>query len=296
MIFILIALDFYGDDESATFETTNIVNNFYRIELKSAIIDELFIDETTNNLFNFDREEWSYETVALAKFQGNLEAGNITNNDTPIEYIKFRKRKVDTLLWQDIAIFTFDVLQQIYEYTDRVVQATEEFEYMIIPITSSVTGSFVTSRIQCDFESTFLVDKSNSYQLLYNLEYSDIENVLPSTTIETYSKYPTVVYGQSEYSKSSIKTLIISDYSISGEIDKRQERLNRENMMRFLNNRKPKILKDGSGRYYLISILGGIRETPNNNLSQSISEINFNWVEIGDAQNETDLKNNGLID
>jgi hypothetical protein len=51
--------------------------------------------------------------------------------------------------------------------------------------------------------------------------------------------------------------------------------------MKFLKNKKPKILRDSAGRYYLISITGNPKEIPNNGLQGSIAEVDFQFVEIG---------------
>ncbi len=279
---MIIGLDTYGDEEMIH-QITNPIANIYRLELQNCVVDTIKIDSDGSLPYSSLKEEWLYSTVFLADFKNNLEAGNIDNKGLPIEYIQFKKRNIDDLAWETIITLPFNSLETIYTFTDRLVQSTEQYEYAIIPITASVEGEYTSANIECSFEGTWLCDRVDGYQLLYNLQYDAIENVVPSKVFNPLSQYPIVVYGENDYKKGSIKSLVLSN-NYDGKINPRQERLTREQLMKFLKNKKPKILKDYAGRYYVVSVIGNPQEFPNNNLSQTISDVSFDWVEIADPQ------------
>lgn len=282
---MIIGIDAYGDQEAMAFQTLTVVNRFYRMQLGGAIFDEVFADKETSGLLAFNEQDWSYLTVLKGGFKNSLEAGNLQNAGVPIEGLQIRKRRIDSLTWVDLILIPFNLQNSVYEFYDRICQATQVYEYMVVPVTSNVYGSSVTEQIECEFSDTFVIDRDTSYRLYCNLEYGDIQNVLPNTVVETFQKYPTVLYGQPDYHRGSVKALILTDNTVStGVINNRQERLNREQMMSFFKNKKPKILKDGSGRYYLVAIVGNPTETPSNQLNQAISDISFEWVQIDDAK------------
>jgi hypothetical protein len=284
-----------GDDDNG-FYTMIASNVFNKVKLNNMELDEIFATSDTS-IDNFLRQEWDENTLFLGKFENSLEAGNVDNNNIPIEYLIIKKRKKTDLTWQDIYKITFDINISKYEYIDNLVQANQTYEYALVPVTANVIGEFISAEVKCEFDGTFVVDKNESYQFLYNLEYGDIINNSPATVINTFSKYPTVLYsGEIDYKSGKIKSLVLSnDFIDSGQVDYISNRTLTDNLIKFLKNKKPKILKDASGRYYMIAVLGEPTESPNNVLNQSISEVSFSWVECGDANDAQTLIDNGFI-
>lgn len=292
---LIIGLGAFGD-ETSLFNTLVPANNFERIEVTDVIIDEIYMGEETDN-YNTEKQEWGFDTVLIGKFAGSLECGNVENRGMPIEKLVFKKRLKTELEWQDMIIFDYDLLTNIYSHIDYIVQSTEEYEYMIAPYTSGVMGTSIFDEILCAFDGTFIVDKEKSYQIVYDLEYGNITYNIPHAVIETFSPYPTTIYsGQTKYKSGNIQALILSSETVdSSTINARQERLTRDDFLKFINDKKPKILKDYGGRHYMISIFESV-ESPKNELGQAISNISFSWVECGDANNIIDLINNGFIE
>jgi hypothetical protein len=253
---MFIGLNFFGSQDNLVYETNNRLTDIYRLELTNIIVDEMEIRTDTSIPFSTDKSEWDYDFIAKAEFKGNLEAGNIDNGGIPVEKIVFKKRKSIDLIWQTVCTMTFDTLIKYYTYIDRMVQATEEYEYAIIPVTANVEGEYTVASIECSFDGSWICDRDTGYKLFYNLEYGDIDHVLPSTVVETFYQYPTIVNGIQDYAKGNVKAVIMTDDDIeNGTITPRDERILRENLIKFIKNRKPKILKDSSGRYFIVSTL-----------------------------------------
>lgn len=291
---MILGYDFWGDAE---FESSCALNNFNRLDLSNSIVDELYLDSDITKSFSTLKDDWQYTTVMDAKFQGDLEAGSVNGKGVPIEQIKFRRRKTDSLLWQDIAIFDFDMMVKIYTFVDNIIASNEDYEYCLVPLTQGVIGNSITGQIHTSFDGTWISNTEKSYQLLANLEYSAIENVFPTTIIETFSKYPIILSSPVDYKKSTLKCKVLTSEVIENngisQSDIKPLKQLKDNMFKFFKSRKPFILKSANGDYYMVSLMN-FKESPDNDLKGMVSGIQFDWVEVGDIENLTDLKNNGL--
>ena len=169
---MFISLDFFGLDEGAVFKTNIGHVNYNELQITGTMIDEIYVDEDIEIPVTTDNpESWTYSTILNAKFQGNLEAGNLSANGSEIELIKFQKRRWDELEWTDVGEVKYNEDGKvIYELLDKFVANQQVYQYSLLPVTSSVLGSRVLSEdITVDFEGVFLSDKDNNYRLLYDL-------------------------------------------------------------------------------------------------------------------------------
>ena len=295
---MILGLDFFADDESLT-PTHNAISEISRIKIRNAIYDEINIRERVNLLFNTDKTEWQYDNVLLAKFQGNLNAGNVDFVGMSVANLLIKRRKAEEFEWQNLHEFEFDVNVIDYEFYDRYTEANQEYEYAVVPVTDGdVEGNFITSSIIPEFEGAFLLDKNNIFKLIYNMEYGTTERVQLNEVFNPIdSKYPIVVSnGDIDYERGSVNALVLSASTINNnDIDRRQEKLHRKQLTDFLVNKKPKVLKDGNGNIWIISNIGRPNIDYLNNLGQSLARVSFEWVEIEDSNNLDALIVNGLL-
>ena len=70
----------------------------------------------------------------------------------------------------------------------------------------------------------------------------------------------------------------------------------REAMEKFLTNKSPKIIKDWNGNIWLVMFTSDIELTFRNEWGMGIASFNATWTEIGNAEDQYDLQNSGLID
>lgn len=293
---MIISYDFFGYEDGTLFDSNVSLGTYNRLELKNGKFDEVKIDEEIL-AYDSGKKEWGYYTVFKAEFKNDLEAGNVNLNGVPIIKFKLQKRKSTELLWQDVKEFDFDINIQQYVIIDKFVESGETYEYSLMPVgAGEIYGDRSTLSVDCEFENTWIFDKDIIYQLLYNLEYSEIENIQKSVTFETLgSQYPIIVDSDLDYRQSSIKAMLVSNGSMNGNIDVKQEKLNRKQIVSFLKSRQPKILKDGGGNYILVK-LSNVKEMPKNEFNQRLYDISFSWTEIGDALDDKTLRQNNLLD
>lgn len=272
-------------------------NNIYRMDMKNGKFDEIKID-AADLPYNTSKQEWDFYTLAIGRFENDkLEFGNIENKGMPIQYIRFKRRKIDDLTWTNIKDIPFDKNVELYELEDNYVKAHQEYEYGISPVIENLEGQINSKQIEAIFDDLFLIGKDNkTYKVHYDLELGDIEYVRETSMTTTLgSQYPYFQSSNVKYRKGSIKNTMISDKSIEiyGISDK-DEIKNKENILNFLDDGKTKLLKNGSGIFYLVR-LTDVRETPFNQLQQRISGVSFTFTEIGNAESLQELILNGLV-
>ena len=296
---MLIGLGVFALDDLGVFQTQNSIGTTQNITLTNGVYDEFHLQNVYTSTFASTLDNWTSSTLLLAKFQDNLSAGNIDIGGLTIETLKIKKRKIDTLVWEDVAEIIFSSDTSTYTHNDRLVESSEEYEYVIQPCTSSVEGDYsaITS-IDVLFEGAFLFDADYNYRLFYNFELGDVITNIPNSTVEFLgAKYPIVLYSAiTDYKSGSIRAMLISDATVSANaIDIKAEKVYRKALMEFLNNKQPKLLKSMDGNYMLISITSTPKLSPVNSLNAFVYDLSFDFVEINDASDYDILVENGIV-
>lgn len=267
------------------------------LSIEGINLDYIKIDEDLIEFLN-EKGEWGYETILLGEFINNLEAGNVSNGGLQIDYLKLKKRKKDELIWQDIKIFSYDPEVKRYNFEDRLVESYETYEYAVQPITSEIVGSESIESIDVEFDGIWIIGEFNEHQLFYNTEIQEIKSNVSQNVVTTLgNRYPFVIKnGNINYKEFSVSGRIVSKMSCdTSRPNFKEEKKLRNVIMSFLENGKPKIIKDNSGNYVLCQIVDTPTLSPINTLDRGIYDISFNVVEIGDSYDEDTLLQYGLI-
>lgn len=290
-----IGLDCVGGSDYGLFDCRASMQSFDYLEIRNGIFDEWKIDSELI-LFTPEQKHWDYDTMLLATFNNTLEAGNVSNEGREIEYLRFKRRSKNRLKWTTFAQLSYSTHQTHYSVFDRLVQGQEEYEYCVVPVSQGIEGRETIQDVVCDFDGLWLVDNEMGYKLMYDLNYGSISYTQQTAVLETLEyQYPFFMTNSINYKRGSITAKIVTTKSADDMIvDFYSERQLRERMFEFVSNRKPKILKDFLGRYYLV-MLSGVRETPDSRFGGGLVDVSFDWMEIGDANNTKDLEDMGLL-
>lgn len=296
---MIISFDFFGFENGAVFDTRGGHSEYYQLEAYDGLLDHLHVDRDTSIDDSTTKTEYfTYDTIMVARFNGDLEGGSLSNSGHEIEKIRFQKRKRDELYWTDVSELAYDYPNKtLYETLDKYIQNDFEYEYALLPVTNDVIGNRVISDlIRTSFDGYFLSDNDNNYRLLLDAELGSIEHVMNNSLLETLNgKYPIITYGNLDYRQGSIQAVILSTDAIhSGIYSIGIEKQERDSLLQFLKNRKPKILRGMGSELMMVVIVGSPSETQFNKVV-GVSSISFDYVEIDEINSNT-LRNNGLID
>lgn len=257
------------------------INNINYLEIKNCVVDEIHVRENTSNIdLSPTKEEWQFDTFLLAKFLGDLEAGNISLGGLPIDRFKIRKRRIDSVKIQDLGIVPLSEEGKFY-FLDTGVRPRITYEYQVSPMSGDIEGQPFLVQISVDFEYWWLSDATyttnESYPFFANMEVSDITiNKQRHVYDDTFNKYPMVSYGNQKY-KSGIITALLIDSFMEVSINYRQK------VIDFINNGKPKYLRTDEGDIWLVDT-HTCSYKPFTNLIEPLSSITFSFMEVGEAE------------
>lgn len=292
---IILGNSFLGADNSYT-PTVTDVDRINKITVSNAEFDTIVV---TNNIELNDMTNlvWDNDTILLATFDGTLNAGNVDFVLENTSDLLIKRREKGTFDWQTIyqkPIITtedFNIL-----YLDKYCKNNTEYEYACVGALNGVEGNYSVIEVESKFNGMFIMDKDNIYGTVLDLGSCD-------TTRNHYlmkQEYPAHKYpGAYSYSEANYDSGEASGYFVRFDsenceflIDDNTKYM--KEIIDFLTNHKPKVLKLEDGRMWLISVDGMPTDTEDGHKLHRI--ISFSWFESGNYNSEEDLYNADLID
>lgn len=276
--------------------TPTYINNINSITLKNGIYDELFVTKKDMSYTKEMQEEWDFDTILHAKFNGDLLAGNVNFALDSIDSVVIKRRIVGENNWISIIKVKIDKPEDFnFSRLDKYVRANTEYEYALVPVINGVEGNLNINKVLCEFEGIFIMEKDITYGSVADISMATTKNRPTSIINPLNSKYPSVITnGLNNYYSGNTSALFIEDKDYNYNWNFFNSRKYREDILDFLCNGKAKILKHFDGRMFLISVVDN--PTMDESISNFYPKISFSWVEIGDSENPDDLYNNNLTD
>ena len=269
--------------------------------VSNGIYDEIKIDEILDSLNSILKEEWSMDTAFLAKFQKNLEAGNI-GQGTKIEKLRFKRRKVGTLDWETMLDMNFNIDIENYDMIDYLIESSDTYEYALVPLLQGFEGQGVSSQVDTNYISMFLTGSDGNgniinYPLRFDETNSDIkinEDIVYQKTLS--SQYPARLCGESKYLTGNINVKLISPTTEknNGKVDFKAEKVYRKAFEDFIHGGRPMLIRNHS--LYILATVSEPTKNPafNNEVAFGLYDYQFIFTEYADAQSMENLKNSGL--
>lgn len=258
------------------------INNISYIEIKNCICDEVSIRESTSNIdLTNSKQSWQIDTILLAQFLSNLEAGNVSLGGLTIDKWKIKKRRVDSTNIQGLATLTLGVNEN-FSYIDTAIKPQILYEYQVLPMSGDIEGQPVTIQTSISFDYWWLSDATGTTNESYpffaginaGLQVSDISvNKQRFVYDDTFNKYPIVSYGEQEYKSGTITAALI-DIFMEVSVGYRNS------VLKFINNGLPKILRNPDGDIWKVDTYtcayNRLQE-----LKEPVSTISFSFMEVG---------------
>lgn len=271
------------------------------IKLRNAVFDYLYGTTDTNITMN-SKIEWNFPTFMFAQFMNNLAAGNLGEQLSNIIAIQIDRLDETNGKWvmvyyKELDNPTIDDFNFIFK--DFTCKYGDSYSYKTTPILRSgaSSSSLITTAVNIKFRDVFLCDNTASYRLLANVQYGNWTQQQKIGVFEPIGRrYPvTVSNAETNYQSGTVQSKVIGNYLDIGEFDKQDITKQKDDMLKFLCNKQPKILKDANGNMWLIAISGAPSINYDNNYNAGIMDVQFNFVEVGDAEDEKDLTSCGIV-
>lgn len=299
-MFFICGYDFYKDENTLNPSPLKVAK-YDLVQLENGIFSHWYITSDGSVPYNPNPPTgWDFLTIMDANFNGNIEAGNVSYISDHIDGIKIKRRNINDFNWITLKYVPFEELFESLEFVfnDNLAQNGIEYEYGFFPIIDGIEGNYVSNTVLSQFKGVFICDMNTIYKFDKGVEYGDLEQVQKIGVFEPFGrKYPVVVTnGLINYAKSSLKGKILNDdFNETKQIDRKKIVEKRENILKFFNNKKAKILKDWNGNYFLMMIVDSPKVSFSNNYGMGINTISASWAEIGDADSQQDLYQSGLV-
>ena len=186
------------------------------------ILDEVYVDgDSTIPADVLQPQVWGIYTVMIAQFQDTLEAGNLVMGTQTLvpTHIWFQRRDNDGMEWETVKSIIYNevALQEKlhYEFFDLIVRNGYTYQYSAVPIVEApfIVGNRISlNEITIDFEGLWLTDSDNNYQLLAEVDFSDVtHNIGNSIKVPLNSQYPSILTKKQNYKTGSISAMYITN-------------------------------------------------------------------------------------
>ena len=277
------------------------VENITGTELSNAIFDHFNVTRDTSIAPTMNKPlEWTYETVLNTDFDGTTNAGNLDYILQQISGIKIKRRIKGTFDWLTLKYIDISSLEDLsFTFNDFLNSYGVEYEYAFVPIINDVEGEYIINSILSKFNGVFIGDAQQVFKFLYGTNYSaNARNQQVGTFMPLGKEYPIIVAnGVLSYESGTFTgTVLNDDFEQNGQIDRAAIVSKKDVLKDYLTNKKPKILKDWNGNIWLVMIVGNIPINYLQGSGMGIPQVQFNWVEIGKADNQQDLFDAGIVD
>ena len=286
--------------------TPTDIDNINTIELSNGLYDELFVtNDVESELTETVPEDWDFNTILHATFDGNAMAGNINWAIDTVSDIAIKRRKVGEFNWITLETKEVDNYDDFSIVgVDKTASPNFEYEYAVVPVLNGIEGNYSSAvPLKVITSSLVVLDKDEMWATVVTDGFCDEVSNVPNSTITTMNDiYPTIISNTS----ANYKTITVNCQFIPTEEDSMEscsaisdtltpDKITENNnaFMSFLNNKKPKLLKNLDGRIWLVYVT-----TPPTNSADGyylLRKITFGCTEIGDVNSEEDLYYAGLI-
>ena len=270
---------------------SNGIYNHYNVELQA--------DSDYSNVIPTG---WNINTLIDANFDGNINGSSISESASDITEIRIKRRikgEFDWITIKDIYINNVSDINTVFN--DNTAANLTQYEYAFVPVMNGVEGGYSISEVWSEFRGVYICDVDTIYKFYAGVEYGNTDAVQQIGVFTPFgSKYPVVVSnGLINYQTGSISGYVMPDTNANLELfsnDTRKELIKRRNeLIKFLTNKKAKIIKDWNGQSWLCIITGNPSTSYEGNTGMGLMRVSAEWTEVGDVNSQDDLYNNGLV-
>ena len=288
-----------ADIMSVTCTPTDI-NNITRIELSNGEYDDLRVTKNiTDELKVTIPQEWDFDTIFHAKFNGHTGAGNVNWTFDAVSHLIVKRKKIGEFKWITLEVHK---VQTVKDFNLKNIDITAtpncEYQYAVVPIINGIEGFYFTANVEVKTHTLLIADREEIWNTYLSDNFLDNTSIVPQQTITTmYDKYPTVVRN----TDANYEEIIVNAqfYPMDEEgceiiLDDDQKRINyNKNAKLFLRNGNTKILKSIDGNIWLVYITTPPSDTAVDDYRNR--KITFTCTEVGDPESEKNLYDAGLI-
>lgn len=292
---------FMGNDEYSLPCTPSCCCDITRVSLMNGKFQRFFVTRNVADALSPSfPEDWDFDTIMYARFDKNSSnAGNVDWRMNQISHLLIKRKEADSFHWTTIAVK--DIVDDddfVIMGTDYTNSAKTNYEYAVVPSFYGIEGNYDAAGIYSDFEDIFIIGRNGAVCTSLGNCYLDMTNTAPSSTLTTLnSKYPTIVRNTAaNYKTGSFTGNFAKLDETTGDylVDDKNVTDCQNQVIAFLSDGSPKLLKHFDGRTLLINIDSDITNNADGHYRNRV--LSFHFTEIGDNNSPKALYDSGLTD
>ena len=295
----LVGYNFCADGNALDPMPTNI-NDITFTKVQNGIFDHFNVSRDTS--FDYSSiipTDWDVNTLMNASFAGNASAGNVAQVASGVTSVRVKRRIKGTFNWITIREIPVTKPEDLsFVITDNLNAYNVEYEYAYVPMMEDVEGNYIVESILSKFEGVFICDIDTVFKFYAGVEYDSNDAIQQVGVFQPYNrKYPIIVSNSiMQYQTGGVGGWVLpEDYEDTHVFDRSKIVKEKEALLNFLMNKKPKILKDMNGNNWLVYFADNPSVVYDNNYGQGMLKVSAKWTEVGDPNDKNDLYENGLI-
>lgn len=294
--------NFIGGANACCLSPTGIDDISY-VELKNGWYDTLYITKNAEVIDNDDSypEDFDFDTILYAKFNGDTLAGNTSWSTATVTNLLLKSRKANDFKWKTLLVKEIKSIDDFdIDYTDYL--ASGETDYAVVPVFYGTEGDYSIVTVNAEYNRLFLIEGDKVYSTIITDGFCNTERHITTNTLDLLNnKYPMFVrnsianYDSGTCTGSFIPVADNNQCNLLTDEEHNVKRITyQKEIMDFLTDGVPKILKNPDGRMWIIRVIGNPTDSASDIYNDR--EISFNWVEVGNVSSEEDLYYLGLSD
>lgn len=255
---------------------------------------------------------WVSSTIMDATFN-NLNAGNLDFLSDNINKLIVQRSRTDSGDGSWVTLFEIPIENQSelnFTVNDFTNISGATYVYKIVPILNQsgveVEGvGSISEEVESLFDGVFICTSDDFIKLYAGVKYNDMQAVQITGVHQTLNnKYPIIVSNSKVgYHTGGLSgTILNKDYgeidAESGtriQLDSKKIVQRRKEVEDFINSKHPKILKDSDGNAWLVIFTDNINYSFFNDWGKSLGDMSMSWTEIGNPEDERDLRRTGFV-
>lgn len=302
---ISLGKSFFSEPDSVKYYTPIQQKNINNISIGYSLFDDLFItsDLTTDVI----SDSWGKHTLIHATFDGDTIAGNMNWLLNNISCLLLKRKEYDSYLWMTLHKQEVSKVEDFnFEYKDYFAKSNKRYMYAIVPIfrNTGEEGEYIIASqvndknnqyIDAKFDClTIYEDEDNVYSTILETGSCDTTRNQKVGIVEMKNKAKPKIFVNSRvnYNTGSVSGLFVA-LKEDGSYDFENSTDYRSKVIDCFTNGKTKYVKTDDGRAWICEFNGNPTDSMNGAKEKRL--ISCNWIEVGDADSEKDLYENGLI-
>lgn len=233
---------------------------------------------------------WDGNTLLLATFDKDINAGNIVSLTDNVLYWQVYKRKPDDASLTFVAkipasqykIIDFNVLNgNEYQYT--IFAETENYISAPLEQLGFVKASWwnwsLVGLQESDTDGLYYADSENIWLFDTMLTSNAFDQNIDKYIMENFTQFPKISSGKKNYLSSSLTAFLSNVDLETGKYADTVEQYNR--FVDFIAQPTPKLLRDRKGNGWVVSTTGNSMQYVDESVEQ-ITKVSFNFVQLND--------------